>query len=154
MQVFRICWPQFAEDLTGQGAFLHGGRWNFKGERMLYTASNPSLAMLEMLVHLPQVLIQTNFTLVTLDLKTKRIGEVSSNDLPVNWRSSDVPESLKKIGSVFLQNNLFEGLWVPSVVMPKDRNLLLNPSLLKEGDATILEKMDLEIEKRLISRTA
>lgn len=152
MLVYRICWPQFSEDLTGQGAFLHGGRWNFKGERMLYTATNPSLAMLEMLVHLPNLVIQTSFTLITIDLKIKQIAEIEANQLPPEWRDSDAPESLKRIGSGFLKDQQKPGLLVPSVVMPKDKNLLLNPVLLPENSIRILDKMDLELEKRLLAK--
>lgn len=151
MFVYRICWPQFAEDLTGQGAFLHGGRWNFKGERLLYTATNPSLAMLEMLVHMPNLVIQTVFSLITIELKIKQFFELEASDLPSEWRKSDAPESLKRIGSDFLKAGKKPGLLVPSVIMPKDKNLLLNPILLPENSIRIVDKMDLELEKRLLA---
>ena len=152
MLVYRICWPQFTDDLTGQGSFLFGGRWNFKGERMLYTATNPSLAMLEMLVHLPNCVIQTNFCLITIELKFKTIDELELKDCPQDWRNSDAPESLKRLGSSFLKMQKHAGLLVPSVIMPKDKNLLINPLHKDTASLTIVDKMDLEIEKRLLAK--
>jgi RES domain-containing protein len=41
-----------ASAFTGEGARLFGGRWNSKGIPVVYTSASPSLATLEMLVHL------------------------------------------------------------------------------------------------------
>ncbi|HMP94283.1 MAG TPA: RES family NAD+ phosphorylase, partial [Phnomibacter sp.] len=47
MVVYRIAACSYINDLSGEGAYLHGGRWNSPGTRLLYTAENPALAMLE-----------------------------------------------------------------------------------------------------------
>ncbi len=45
--------PDFsADDLSGGGAKLTGGRWNSKGNAVVYTSRSISLAVLETLVHL------------------------------------------------------------------------------------------------------
>lgn len=41
-----------ADDLSGKGAEITGGRWNEKGVAVVYAAENRSLACLETLVHL------------------------------------------------------------------------------------------------------
>lgn len=41
-----------ADDLSGKGAEITGGRWNQKGAAVVYAAENCSLACLETLVHL------------------------------------------------------------------------------------------------------
>ena len=38
---------------TGEGARRYGGRWNSKGFAVIYTSSSISLAILEVLVHIP-----------------------------------------------------------------------------------------------------
>ena len=40
-----------ASALDGEGARLHGGRWNSAGVRVVYTSFAKSLAALEILVH-------------------------------------------------------------------------------------------------------
>jgi RES domain-containing protein len=51
--IWRICEATFAESaFSGEGARIVGGRWNSKGKRMVYTAENLSLAILEVFVHL------------------------------------------------------------------------------------------------------
>jgi RES domain-containing protein len=51
MTIYRM---HRAERLAGdyRGAMVAGGRWNPIGTPMLYTAEHPSLACLEILVHL------------------------------------------------------------------------------------------------------
>jgi RES domain-containing protein len=41
-----------ADDLSGAGAKITGGRWNRDGVPVIYTASSPALACLETVVHL------------------------------------------------------------------------------------------------------
>ena len=53
-QAWRIVSARFqAQAFDGEGARLHGGRWNNPGARVVYCAGSVSLATLEMLVHLP-----------------------------------------------------------------------------------------------------
>lgn len=52
MIVFRLSSSRYAEDLSGKGAELYGGRWNSIGTPVVYTASSRALAMAEAAVHL------------------------------------------------------------------------------------------------------
>ena len=51
MELFRITRAEYQNDLSGIGAYHHGGRWNSPRGAMLYASSRRSLAMLEILVH-------------------------------------------------------------------------------------------------------
>ena len=62
MELFRITRIKYLEDYTGRGgSFLNGarreasplGRWNLPGIPVLYFASTPSVALLEMANYLP-----------------------------------------------------------------------------------------------------
>lgn len=116
-----------AVDLSGTGAWLVGGRWNPVGVHALYASENPSLAMLEVLVHadvrdLPEVLF-----LACLELDAEApIRLVGEENLPADWR---VPEhlGLKQMGKGYLADPNFIGFSAPSAVMPVQRNLILNP---------------------------
>jgi RES domain-containing protein len=52
MLVYRIVKNRArVNDLSGTGAFMNGGRWNYEGTYALYTSEYRSLALLETLVH-------------------------------------------------------------------------------------------------------
>lgn len=69
---WRLDGPSLAKQafvgLDGEGARLYGGRWNSPGRPMVYTAANPSLVALEMLVHLdlPPELAPSDYRLLSI----------------------------------------------------------------------------------------
>ena len=68
MIVYRISKARYKNDISGTGAKLYGSRWNIAGVPMLYTAENISLAVLEILVHLQDVEIPTDYWLVKIQV--------------------------------------------------------------------------------------
>jgi RES domain-containing protein len=50
--VWRLVRPEYANDLSGEGSSITGGRWNSPGHLMLYTSSHLSLSVLEVFVHI------------------------------------------------------------------------------------------------------
>ena len=57
MKTYRLSRGKYANDISGIGARLNGGRWNSRGKNALYCAENISLAKLEVAVHLDLDLI-------------------------------------------------------------------------------------------------
>lgn len=54
--VYRVVRQKYAtHPLDTMGTWLNGGRWNPVGVGILYTAEHPALALVEILVHMPQV---------------------------------------------------------------------------------------------------
>jgi RES domain-containing protein len=81
MKFYRITTCEYANDLSGEGAFLYGGRWNSKGVRLLYTAEHGALAMLEALAHITMSNAQRAYCRVVMEIGDglvghKPIGEV------------------------------------------------------------------------------
>src|SRR5258708_25551086 len=72
MKVFRLAKEKLgryrADDLSGNGAALAGGRWNPRGVPVLYTCCHASTAVLEARVHASGLLPVANFYLVTLEV--------------------------------------------------------------------------------------
>ena len=58
MEIYRIAQQLYAEDISGNGAKLYGGRWNSEGLTALYTSFSRSLALLETLAHTPAKMLQ------------------------------------------------------------------------------------------------
>jgi RES domain-containing protein len=128
VQVFRIAKTRSIRDLSGTGARVHGGRWNRKDIPIVYASENRSLATLEFLVHVPLSLLPNNLSIACLKIPNDIVAEqVSIADLPKNWRDYPAPVELGDLGSewAIAQRSLL--LRVPSVVIPDEFNILINP---------------------------
>jgi RES domain-containing protein len=129
MQVYRIAQEQYAEDLTGNGAKLFGGRWNSEGQFALYTSTTRALALLEVLAHvLPKMLKEKRYYLTSITIPdNSNIRHLKWEELPMGWNQNGQELALKKIGDQFLLEKTQLILSVPSVVMPEENNMVLNP---------------------------
>ncbi|MEX2534945.1 MAG: RES family NAD+ phosphorylase [Trueperaceae bacterium] len=127
MKAFRLIDQRYeAEALTGEGAFVYGGRWNPPGYPMVYTAANLSLAVLEILVHVEDRRKLQDYRLVRLDVPDNAIEELAVDSLQAGWTAR--LEVTRKLGRDWLTEARSLALLVPSVVLPDERNLLLNTS--------------------------
>lgn len=113
--------------LSGEGARLHGGRWNPLGTPAVYAASSLSLAVLELLVHLHIEEARKRYMAVTLEWPGNvASGYVRVTELPEDWRAGEIPAQLQRFGRRRLEPVC--ALRVPSVVIPLEFNWLLNPA--------------------------
>jgi RES domain-containing protein len=127
MVLYRIANCNYIKDLTGTGARLYGGRWNSEGKSMVYLASSRALAVLEVLVHLPPLLLPYNFCLAEIEVPDKNILNLDISTLPDNWKDVSPPAELKRIGNRFIKETKHLVMRVPSSVIPQEFNYLLNP---------------------------
>lgn len=129
MQVFRMARYNRRYDLSGYGAYLYGGRWNLPGLAVLYTAELRALALVELLVHLPVEDLPQDMYLLTLEVPDDvSLEELTVHDLPDDWRSIAHPQPTARLGQEWLKSGRSLALRVPSVVVPQEHNLLLNPA--------------------------
>lgn len=127
MHVWRLARSVYPA-LDGEGARLHGGRWNEPGTPVVYTSGSLSLAALELLVHLDPDRLPDDLVAYTVEvpdgLERRRI---TAGDLPKEWnRRVEVP-ALRRIGETWAVNRDAVALRVPSAVIPEEHNVLLNP---------------------------
>src|ERR1035438_6268912 len=116
MNVARICRAKFP-DLDGKGAAIKGGRWNSPGTPVVYTSSCGALAVLEYRVH-------TDVNPDDLLIYTIEIPDTIKTE-----RSTWMPDikTAQHFGDVWVRSNRSALLAVPSVVVPRQFNYLLNP---------------------------
>jgi RES domain-containing protein len=126
MTVYRISTCHYIDDLSGEGAFLHGARWNSPGTRVLYAAENAALAMLEALAHITMLPVKQPFCLLRLSIPND-IASIDVASLPPDWKQQPPPDTLRKYGDVFAANGEALALKVPSVLVPDNFNFLINP---------------------------
>ncbi len=127
MLVFRIARSLYARDLSGEGARLYGNRWNSPGTAILYTAESRALALVEVWASSGGDLLGDDFDLLELKLPTDKGLFATLKSLPDGWDSLPPLPPSRQVGDAFVRAGALLGLWVPSVVVPAERNLLLNP---------------------------
>ena len=151
MELFRITQQKFAEDLSGNGSRLFGGRWNSEGYFALYTSSSRSLSLLETLAHTPaKMLDMRNYQLITLSVPDNPEPEkVLLSSLSKFWDAPDTRSFTKKIGDKFLRENLKLLLAVPCVLMPEEVNFLLNPLHKDFNKVKIVNMRRISFDRRL-----
>jgi RES domain-containing protein len=106
-----------ADDYTG--AKLAGGRWNPIGTPMLYTAQHLSLACIEVLVHLDKGQLPRGYVWSKTDLPETPpvLGFEGLNDIV----------SCQAAGHAWVSVANQMAIQVPSVIIPEEFNVLLNP---------------------------
>jgi RES domain-containing protein len=124
---WRLCSSRFPP-LTGEGARLAGGRWNEKGTRMVYCSESLSLAALESFVHFDSSLLPDDFVFYELEIPDDvAVTRFDTADLPKDWAAIPGPTTLQSLGSAWLRARSSAVLIVPSAVVEREHNILLNP---------------------------
>lgn len=128
MRVYRLSSKAHqAAAFSGEGARLAGGRWNHKGNRVVYCSESRALAAMEMFVNLDSSLAPSELVFIAVDVPDDIITVVKLADLPSNWKDYPAPDDVKDIGTEWIVKKTSAALVVPSVVMPEESNLLVNP---------------------------
>jgi RES domain-containing protein len=129
IRAWRLIKAEHADDaFTGEGARRGGGRWNSKGVRVVYTAGSLSLATLEVMVHTHFYSALKYYVCIPIDFDPSLSQSITIEDLPDNWKADPIPQSVKKVGDRWIQNQETVILKVPSVIIPVETNYLINPS--------------------------
>jgi len=132
----------------GEGARKSGGRWNSVGIAVVYTSGTLSLALVEVLVHLPSGILPA-YSAVRVDFDDSMVTAVGPRDLPANWRDYPPPPDTKAIGDLWVAQGSSLVLRVPSVIVPTEFNYVLNPAHPAFADLTIGEPMPFPFDPRL-----
>jgi RES domain-containing protein len=128
VELWRLCRRRHAA-FDGEGARLAGGRWNRKGDAVVYSSENLSLAALELLVHCDPALLPADLVVLRAEVPgSVGIRSVNVKDLPRGWRAYPPPPSLAEIGAAWIAAGDTAVLTVPSCLVPRERNALLNPA--------------------------
>ncbi len=137
---------------NGEGARLYGGRWNSPGVPMVYLAQSQSLAVLEVLVHLDTPALLGKYVLIEADFDASLVQEVDRSSLPRDWRYDPVPETVQAIGDRWVSSESCAVLRVPSVLVPDESSLLLNPRHPDFAKITVSRPQAFHFDPRLIRR--
>jgi RES domain-containing protein len=127
VRVWRIAGAAHAT-FDGEGARRYGSRWTPKGLPAVFTSATLSLAALERFVNTDGDLEPVDLVTIAVDIETNTaIDTVAVADLPADWRTYPAPTALAMIGERWLRESTSAVMSVPSVVIPTERNFILNP---------------------------
>lgn len=150
---WRIVAKQHSEAaFTGEGASRFPGRWNARGDRVVYTAQSAALAALEMLVHLDSESHMRPYVLFACTFPPDMVEHVELKKLPSGWKSYPPPATLSQLGTDWLEAVRTPVLKVPSAVIETESNYLLNPQHSDFPKISIADPTPFSLDLRLIRR--
>ena len=120
-----------ADDLSGAGAKATGGRWNEVGSASLYGSQTIALACLETIVHLNSSGLPFNRYLVAIDIPDptrSNAQRATAASLKVGWDAEPAGRVSIGFGTDWLKSRSSALLLVPSVIVPEELNVLINPA--------------------------
>jgi RES domain-containing protein len=128
VRVWRVV-PTGHQAFDGEGTRRFGSRWVPKGLPAVYTSAMISLAALELFVHTDPDLAPAHLLAISADIPDDLIvEELALSDLPSTWREIPAPAELQERGRSWIVEGKTATLSVPSVVVPTERNYVLNPA--------------------------
>jgi RES domain-containing protein len=150
MELFRISKKAIADNLRSSG---RQNRWNHDGQYVIYTGSSRSLSTLEMVVHRNSISILDNYLMMLISVPDNEslVKEVIPAKLPVQWRSMAAYGALQHLGSAWYESQDSLLLKVPSAVIPKEYNYIINtrhPDF--SNKISLLKREDYFWDKRLL----
>ena len=104
MEAYRLSREKYAATLSGKGAAMKGARWNSIGVELIYTASNRSLAMAEVAVHLTLATLPDDYVMLTIYLPDDiSMQKLATAELPIDWNMFPHPNSTQSVGDKLLR---------------------------------------------------
>jgi len=128
MEVYRITHRKWSGKLTVSG---FPARWNSAGILMIYTGCSRSLACLGSVVHRGSSDFLIPFIIMEICIPAElEISEISINDLPDGWNKNGDPgyRKCQPFGDKWISESGTAVLKVPSAIIPRESNYLINPN--------------------------
>lgn len=152
MLIYRIDRIKYSESLlSGQGAMLHGGRWNHKNTPAVYASATRSLALLEILVHIRKIgLMPRDRIMVTIEIPDNGIIAVHQDQLSKYWndKPNGHPSNMDLFEKGVIQTGRL-GMAVPSVILPQEANYVLYPNASTFSQVKVIDVQPLDWDYRL-----
>ncbi len=135
IEAWRIAKRRYIDTaFDGEGARLHGGRWNSPGRPVVYGSESRALATLEVLAGLGSTYVLQAWVLIGVRFPESIVTDLDSflislgrEGLPAGWNAAPPTPASQEIGDLWLDRQDSAVLRVPSVIVPAEHNYLLNP---------------------------
>ena len=148
MRLWRL--TRFPE-LDGKGGAFTAARWHEQGLHVLYTATQPAGALIEVLCHLdvePDE-IPDGYHLVGMDVPDAVINRALVPKLPVAW--ADDIDKTRALGSAWLRKDKSLLYRVPSAIIDQTWNYLMNPRHTDLKSISVIYEQEFRFDERLLA---
>ena len=149
MLLYRIGATKYANDITGEGARLNGGRWNHVGIPCIYAGGSRAIVLLEYSAHVSIHNIKRALSFTTISVTDNSITELKTADLPDNWQTFPHPKETRDLGSKLLIKKTSLVIKIPSVIIPEEYIYLINPNHVRIAEVVVKEIKDYSYDLRL-----
>ena len=118
--------PQYV--FSGDGGLYVAGRWNYIGKKVIYCSQSIALATMEWLSHNGLSVSGFNYHRYSIEIPENLITVVTSAQLPPDWDATPSTDSTRDFSNSRLFSlNMPLAISVPSVLVPEEYNLIINP---------------------------
>lgn len=139
----------------GEGAFRFGGRWNSKGQRVVYASSSLALALLEILVHVDPSRTIPELLAIPIHIPDELVERGPQSSLDRIGHGLPWPlAQTRRIGDQWTSAAKQPVRQVPSAIIPIESNYLLNPTHPDFARCRMGEPEALPIDMRLYQPSA
>jgi RES domain-containing protein len=150
MQVWRLSRPEFASRLDGGGNRQTGARWNSPGAGVVYTSRSLALCVLETIVHLPSARFVQGLVAARIEVPDDAgVEVVSAAELPADPFVEEAAAWFRRRGDRWLEAKVALALVAPSVIVPQEQNVMLNPQHPDAGRIRVEEEIPFGFDVRL-----
>lgn len=146
MQLWRLYRRAHGPGLDGMGGLLASGRWHRRGTRAVYFGASPAIVVLEKLAHVDPATLPADLVLGRFD------ADVSVEDAHIVEADDELLDldRTQALGHAFFRKNAACVLRVPSVILPEEFNLILNPLHPDAAKMKVTGERDFRFDGRLI----
>ena len=147
MEIYRICLAKYAGELVASG---NPGRWNLRGQLVIYAAGSRALACLENVVHRSGEGLNSLFKVIRIDIPDALpIAELPLDQMPPEWQLPRHYARCQPLGAAWYQRQTEAVLRVPSSIIAHEHNYVLNTRHPDFGQIRIAGREDFEFDPRI-----
>ena len=149
MEVYRICLARYASELV---ASSNPGRWNLRGQLVIYAAGSRALACLENVVHRSGEGLNNVFKVVRINIPDALpIEDLPLAQLPADWQLPRHYARCQPLGAAWYQRQTAAVLRVPSSIIAHEHNYVLNTHHPNFAQVRIVDWEDFAFDPRIKS---
>ena len=147
MEIYRICLAKYASELVASG---NPGRWNLRGQLVIYAAGSRALACLENVVHRSGEGLNSLFKVIRINAPDALlIEELTLDQMPPDWQLPRHYARCQPLGTAWYQRQTAAVLRVPSSIIAHEHNYVLNARHPDFGQIRIVGREDFEFDSRI-----